>query len=535
MGSLIVGPSVAAEGGASSAVRPEAPVETVEAAEQGPASSIAKRRLARKQKQMAEKSEIESEAEAKPKARRAKKAKAKPEEIELVEEKSFADRADAVEAAVVVNNGPADGGDGVFNLIEVYQTSLEKDPVLRGALFRHHAVKHVKRAAKAGFFPTVDYSYEHTQTNQRILRTGNPLFSPGTSIFPTKFWRAELAQPIFDLAIIHRWKQAEVELEQADAELAAAQQDLIIRVAQRYTQVLASQDSLKFARLEEEALNTHYNVVKEKLASGLTTEADVLEAEARIAEVQAARVAAENNLEDAVYSLREATGVEVPVISGLASEIPLERPDPVDPEFWVQKAQEQNLELLFQEKSAEVAKREVKRRQAGYYPSVDFVARQSNRDTGGTIFGGGNEIENSEFVFRADVPIWDGGLTTARTREANDLFHAEEQELEQRRRAVNRQVRSSFAGITHAVERVQSLSRSVVAQERVLETRTEGFESGLYTNLAVLDAKRDVFRARRDYAQARYEYLVNSLLLNQAVGTLDVEDVQRVNSWLDKP
>lgn len=519
LGALIVGPGMAAEGRETPAVSPETPVETAESTEvaEKAASKKSRRKMSRRNKRKA-----------------AEKAQA-AEEIELVEEKSFADRAAAVESAVLVTDGPADGGNGVFSLLEVYQTALEKDPVLRGALFRHHAVKHVKRAAKAGFFPTIDYSYEDTQTNQRILRTGNPLFTPGTSIFPTKFWRAELSQSLLDLATIHRWKQAEVELEQADAELAAAQQDLIIRVAQRYTQVLASQDSLKFARLEEEALQSHYNVVKEKLASGLTTEADVLESEARIAEVEAARVAAENSLEDAIYSLREATGVETPVISGLAEKIPLDRPDPQDPEFWVQKAQEQNLELLFQEKSTEVARREVKRRQAGYYPKVDFVARQSNRESGGTIFGGGNEIENSEFVFRADVPIWDGGLTTARTREANDLFHAEEAELEQRKRAVNRQVRSAYAGITHAVERVESLSRSVIAQERVLETRLEGFESGLYTNLAVLDAKRDVFRARRDYAQARYEYLVHSLLLNQAVGTLDVEDVQRVNSWLDRP
>jgi len=212
--------------------------------------------------------------------------------------------------------------------------------------------------------------------------------------------------------------------------------------------------------------------------------------------------------------------------------IPLVSPDPADVDIWIEAAQKQNPGLGFQRYEVEVARQEVNRRRSAHAPTVDLIARQNWTDTEGSLFGGGSEIESQEVLVQLNVPIFEGCYVCSRTREAIKLLKAAKQDLEKGVRAVKRETRAAYLGVKSAIKRVEALRESLVSQKLALEAKREGFRSGLYTVLAVLDAERDLYESKRDYAQARYDYILNGLRLKESVGTLCMHDISRINEWL---
>jgi outer membrane protein len=179
----------------------------------------------------------------------------------------------------------------------------------------------------------------------------------------------------------------------------------------------------------------------------------------------------------------------------------------------------------------QVALTEVKRQRAGHYPTVDLVGRFNNRDTDGSLFGGGSEVETTEVLLMAKMPLYQGGYVTSRTREAHELFQATKKELVREERAVERQVRRAYQGVLGSIRRVEALGKAVEAQELTLAAKHKGFKSGLLTSIAVLDAERDLYYIRIDFATARYDYLLNSLRLKQGAGILQEQDLATMNDW----
>jgi outer membrane protein len=180
-----------------------------------------------------------------------------------------------------------------------------------------------------------------------------------------------------------------------------------------------------------------------------------------------------------------------------------------------------------------VARQEVSRNRAGRFPALDFLARGNRERTGGTLFGGGSDVETANFLVRLSIPVFEGGLMASRIREAEQSYRAVLEEFERQRREVVRTVRSSFYGVTRAISRSQALEQAVASQKLALEARQEGYRSGRYSIVDVLDAERDLFEARSDYARARYDYVLNSLRLRQTVGALGEDDLVTINAWLE--
>ncbi|MBI4861724.1 MAG: TolC family protein [Candidatus Riflebacteria bacterium] len=172
---------------------------------------------------------------------------------------------------------------------------------------------------------------------------------------------------------------------------------------------------------------------------------------------------------------------------------------------------------------------------AGHYPVVSLIARQGERDAQGTLFGGGSDVVTDDFVVRVDLPIYQGEFVMAKTREASKLAKSAAFDRDAKTRSARRQARSAFLGINAAIQRVQALQEAIRHGEIALAARQEGYRSGLYTVVPVLDAERDLYSARRDHAQARYDYLLKSLLLSQAVGTLGESDLSFVERCVEPP
>jgi len=195
-------------------------------------------------------------------------------------------------------------------------------------------------------------------------------------------------------------------------------------------------------------------------------------------------------------------------------------------------ALEQNLLLRARREGVEVAHQEMQRQLAGHFPSLNLVFTHNRNDSGSTLFGGGSNVETSELMLRLSIPIYEGGLTRAVSLEAANRYQKAREEHEQERRAVERATRAAYDGTLSGASLVQALKQSVISQEAALETKEYGFRSGLFTLLPVLDAQRDLYLAKRDYAQSRYDYLLNRLRLKQAAGTLSETDLASIGAAL---
>jgi outer membrane protein len=198
----------------------------------------------------------------------------------------------------------------------------------------------------------------------------------------------------------------------------------------------------------------------------------------------------------------------------------------------VEQSVAQNYSLLAKRESAESAREEVKRLQAGHYPTLDLVGTRTRNDADGSVTGTGIRSDNTVVGLQLNVPLYQGGLVSARAEEAAHRFDAAQQELEASRRQIERTTRAAYLGVAGGAAKVTALLQAVTASESALAAKTEGFAAGVNTNLEVLDASRDLFRAKRDLAGARYDYLLNLLRLKQAAGTLSENDLAQINGWL---
>lgn len=417
-------------------------------------------------------------------------------------------------------------------LIDTYRRALEADPKYRAVLYTARATETLHDQAFAGFLPTLRFEAESIETRQRILSSENPIFGPGTTDFPTRSRTLSLVQPLFRKDVIERFEQAKASVQQASYTLLAAEQDLMLRTASAYLQVLAAQDALAFATAEREALGRALELAREKLKSGLGTITVLHDATARHALAQAREIESRNKLADARQGLHEITGREPQALQTLRSELPLAMPEPADLGAWIAAAREGNLSLRARAAAVEVAAIEINRQKAAHYPSVNMVYTQNRKDSGSTLFGGGSNVDTRELSLRLSVPLFEGGAVLAVTKEAGFKHLKAREEHEQERRALERQTRAAYEGLVSGMGLVQALAQSVLAQQSAVAAREQGYAAGINTLLPVLDAQRDLFAARRDHAQARYDVLVNRLKLAQAAGSLSETHLAEVGAAL---
>lgn len=416
-------------------------------------------------------------------------------------------------------------------LLDVYQLAVKNDPLFQSAQFQKLATQEGRKQALAQLLPTLAGSAEYTQTTQDIKSSDNQVFGVGKTDFSSTSYSLTLTQPVFHWELIAGYQQSGFANLRAEAAYALAEQELVVRVAERYLQALAAQDQLALARAEETAVNKHFELASGRHEMGLVPITDLHDARARQATVQAQTFAVENLLDDTLQALQEMTGEPVADLNPLWAGLSLPAPEPAGVEHWVNGALQQNPAIELQLQAVEVALKEVSRQQGGHYPTVDLVGRYNSQETDGTLFGGGSNVDTTDLLLQLNVPIFQGGYVNSRVREAKHQLSAARQELIKQQRAAERQVRSAYFGVNSALKRVTALEQSVVSNQLALEAKQEGFLSGLYTSLAVLDAERDLYLVKQDYAQARYDSLLNSLRLKQAVGSLSGRDLQPLDQW----
>lgn len=419
------------------------------------------------------------------------------------------------------------------DLLQVFKLAQKNDPKHLAAGFTHQASKQTVPQAESKYFPTVSLDAERTSTEQDIVSSDNTVFASGNTNFPTTQYSLTINQPIFQWSYVVGIRQAKAIFKQADADYQTANQDLILRTVERYLEVLKAKDALKFSNAEKQAIKKQLELVSVQKRAGKVRRTDLLDARARYANAESGQIGADYAVKDAFEALTESTGEKLTDLLVLKKNIPLEQPTSATIDERVKQALENNPGMIAQQHKVDAAYQEVERQKSGHYPTLDMVARSNRKETGGTLFGGGSDVETSDIMLRLNIPLYQGGYVNSRSKEANELYFKAKEELEEFRRSITRQTRSAYFGVVSAISRVTALKTSVDAQTLTLDSKRSGYRSGLYTNLAVLDAERDLHMAKRDFSEAIHDYLLNALRLEHAIGDLSVSDIQRINSWFE--
>jgi TolC family type I secretion outer membrane protein len=418
-----------------------------------------------------------------------------------------------------------------IGLMETLARGLDKDSKYRAAKAEFLANSEATAQARAAYLPTATYDFQRNNENQKIISSTIDAYKAvqgQPQRYPVMSHVLTITQPIIKAPAWVKMEQAKISVEQSRLALVAAEQDLIVRVAAGYLNLLASQDGLELARAERESTEKQAEQARVRLASGLGTVTQYHETEGRYALTQAREVEAGNRLDDARSALKEIVGVDVRSLKPFIGDIEPASPQPAQVDPWVSAALAQNLALQARSMATEIATLEVRRQQAGYLPSLNLVASHSYNDSQGSLFGGSSKIQNTEVGVRLSVPIFEGGMTSSLVREAVARQDKAREEQDQEFRKTERLARSALLGVQSSAQTLSALRKSLVAQQSALQAKEEGMRSGLYSVVQVVDAYRLYFAAKRDYLQARYDYLLNRLKLKQAVSSLarnDLEDL----------
>ncbi|MBU4319152.1 MAG: TolC family outer membrane protein [Proteobacteria bacterium] len=423
---------------------------------------------------------------------------------------------------------------GAEGLMDIFVQAREKDPLLKGAYYKQLSIQEGRKQAMAKLLPNLSSFGEYTKTFQDIKSSDNTVFGMGSTDFGSTHYGLTLTQPVFRWDTIVGFQQSKMQSLQAEAEYHVALQDLIIRVSNLYLDALIAQGQLHFSEIEQTAVEKHFELASSRHKMGLIPITDLHDVKARLANIKAKAIEARNQLDDTLQALQEITDREITKLKGLKTKIPHVSPEPAKLDHWVDASIKQNLTLALYHHAVDVARKEVDRQKALRYPTLDLVGNYSNDNTDGSLFGGGSDVTNSDIGLKLNLPIYQGGEISSRVRQASHQLSYADQELTRQQRAVVRQVRSSFLGVKSALSRIDALEQSVISNKLALEAKQEGFLSGLYTSLAVLDAERDLSFISIDYVRARYDYILNSLKLRQAAGTLNDADLMAIDQWFSK-
>ena len=416
-----------------------------------------------------------------------------------------------------------------MNLEEVYKMAETSDPQFKQVAAAKRAILELRPQAIAGFLPTANLS-ANTFSNDQDIKIDGFFGASGETSFNSHGYSLDVSQPIFRSDRFFQLKQANSQIKQADAELSAAQQDLMLRVSEAYFNFLAAKDNLQFAKAEKKSLSKQLDQARQRFEVGLTAITDVQEAQAGYDLAVSQEIVARNEIDNAGEALRTITGVYYTELVGLAEDMPLVKPQPQEIDTWTETALQQNLGVQSAHFAVDTAREEIRVQKSGHLPTLDLVARHGYDKTGGRF--GSSSVRNTSVGIALNVPIFQGGFVSSRRREAQQRLDEQLQRLEQARRQAQQQTREAYLGVISGISQVKALKQAVISSETALLSTQAGFEVGTRTAVDVVASERITFQAKRNYARSRYDYIINTLRLKRAAGTLSAGDLTQVSQWL---
>src|SRR5215510_11680394 len=419
------------------------------------------------------------------------------------------------------------GTAGAIDFLETYRLAKQNDPTFASARASLEAGLEKLPQGRALLLPVINGA-ANTQWNEARNVTGNRDIN-----FNSNGWNVTLTQPIFRWQNLVQYQQSEFQVLQAEAQFGQATQDLIVRVAQAYFDVLAAQDNLEFTKANKVAISEQLAQAKRNFEVGTATITDTNEAQARYDLAGAQEIAGVNALEVAQRALQQIIGIVPSGLTPLRSNLVIQAPQPNNMDDWASSARGNNFLVKANDAVFEIATREIERQRAGHYPNLDVVAGYAeNTSQNIALFAPRATIAQSTIGLQLSVPIYAGGGVNSRTREAVALKEKARQDLESSRRSAEFNARQSFLNVTNGMAQVKALEQALVSSETALQSNRVGYEVGVRINIDVLNSQQQVFQTQRDLSRARYDTILNGLRLKAAAGTLSEAAVEEINRLL---
>ena len=414
-----------------------------------------------------------------------------------------------------------------LDLRQALEAAARQDTQRASALAQLRIVRERVPQAAAGLLPAVNGI---TNINRQTVDTS---LSPRRESTPRQF-SISLNQPLLRMDRFETLEQSKLAVVQAEAALEASRQDLIVRVATAYFDIVAAQDTLAAVRAQKRAIALQLESAKRNFQVGTATITDQQEAQARADLTDSQEIAAENDLGNKRNALAILTGrpiAEMSTLDGLRPGLTILPPEPAQDEAWTERARAENLNVRQSVITLEVARREINKARFGHWPTIDLVS-SATRSESSTVGLTAANINSMSVGLQLAVPIYAGGAITGRVREVVAASEKAVADLETARRTADLTARQLLRKVTSGLAQVRALEAAERSSQLALDSNLLGYQVGVRINIDVLNAQQQLFSTRRDLALARYTVLVDGLRLRQAVGGLSDTDLVAVNTLL---
>lgn len=434
-------------------------------------------------------------------------------------------------AAVITGNVYA------TNLIDVYHQAFVSDPAFKAANEQWLADREKLPIANAALLPNLSAAAQAGRS--RIDNRGNTIISTA-SITPAPIYYNNnsgysliLSQPIFNFGSWATAWQAQDSVKASEATFLSSIQDLMLRTATAYFNVLQAQDILRYSRANLQALKSNLDLTQHRYDVGLIAITDLENAKSSYDKAIATEIGAANDLADRNEQLAEITGIKYLSLDVVKGEVPLVKPYPANIDRWVAASEKQNYQLLASHYTALAAKENIKIQNAQHLPVVNATGNYSyiyNSNSAG--YGIGARTKSASGVIGVTLPLFSGGGVVAAAKQAEYLYQTALANEEKTHRSVTSNTTQSYLNVVSGISKIEADLQTIAASKSSLQATYAGYSAGTRTMVDVLTAQSDVYSAQSAYATDEYAYLIQTLTLKKLAGTLNVDDLQQINSWL---
>ena len=405
------------------------------------------------------------------------------------------------------------------DLLETYRQAAQNDPELGAADAGLQAAREGRPQARSALLPKISATANVAGTH-----------SAGYGGYDSRGFTVTVTQSLYDHKNQASLRAADADAARSESEYNAVAQDLILRVAQAYFDVLGATDSVEFVRAEKKAIARQLEQARKRFEVGLIAITDVHEAQAQYDLATASEITALNEVDSANEALRQITERTPEALAPLGETLVLSRPDPDDLGVWTERALENNPSLKALAYARDAAQEAIETAKATFYPSLSLVGSQTHTWANGGPGDGSND--DTKLALQLSAPIFEGFARGSQVSEAEFNYMAAEENYERERRAVVRAATDAFRGVGAQLARIKALEQALVSSRSALKATRAGFDVGTRTIVDVLDAERNMHSAVRDLKRARYDYILSQLTLFQAAGHVGEEHLTVINAWL---
>ncbi len=417
------------------------------------------------------------------------------------------------------------------DLMDIYKQALENDTQFKAAYDNYMSSTEAVPQARAALYPQVGINTLVGRNLQNVTVGG----SNTNLAFGSNQWQVTASQAIFNYKVWAQINQAKASVKAAQATFNNAAQNLVLRTAKAYFDVLFAKDTLDFAEAKKRANKRQYDQATERFNVGLDAITSVYEAKAAYDQSIATVISSRNNQINQSENLRKLTNHVYEALAPLKnSQIPLIKPEPADVNEWIDAGLKQNYNLLSAKYALESSKENVKALSAGNWPvlSIQSNATQTHNGVDAGSFFAPSKQTQASVALAMNFPIFQGGLVQSQTRQAQYNFQSSSEQFEQAYRDVEVNSRIAYNTINDGISKVKADRQTIISQRNSLESTEAQFEVGTRTMVDVVNAQQRLFEAQEQLANDQYNLIYSILTLKYLAGTLNVTDLEQVNSWL---